>query len=224
MTKDPGKAAAPVEPAPSAPAPKTATDLIEAPGAELTGGGKSPTLAADAAANLTAASTGAPEAPKGDPTPPAPGIGRSSVRAGAGFHRKLTKPQLIERGRKLAEEKAELERRLAALTGEPSPDGTGEPATAVVAIDPKQMEEPLAEMAGVVSDFLAAWRGEHWEFTAEERTKLGKAAAPVFVELAPALGAHASKLTLVIVALSLALPRLRKDRELKAASTPAPAA
>lgn len=199
--------------------PKSADDLIETPGAEVTAGGKAPTLAADAAANLANGGAGAPG---GDPDPaPAPAaIGRASERAKAGFNKHKTKPQLIQQGRQLAEHAARLELELAQLKGTATPGEDDPTATAVVAVDPAVLEGPLAEVAGVVSDFLAAWRGDHWQFTAEERGKLGRAAAPVVAELAPALGEHATKLTLVLVVLGIAMPRLRKDRE-EAANRPA---
>jgi hypothetical protein len=205
----------PATPPPAEGTPAVAADLIEPVGAELTAGGKSPTAAADAADILASGGAGAGGGPDA-PATPAPAIGRASERAKAGFNNKHSKRELIERGRELAKHARALEDRVAALEGKPVVEG--EPGvSAVVAVDPAALEEPMAEVAGVVSDFLCAWRGEHWKFTPEERQKLGKASAPVIAELAPALGEHAGKLTLVLVVLGIAMPRLRQDRELAAA-------
>lgn len=194
----------------AADAPTSAADLIETPGPELAGGGKSPTLAADAADLLASGGSAAPD----DPAPaPAQPIGRSSPRAKAGFNNSHSKAELIKRGRELAKYAAELEAKVGKAGGVATEEGDDGATAAVVAIDASALVGPMAEVAGVVGDFLSAWRGDHWQFTTEERQKLGSAAAPVIAELAPALGEHATKLTLVLVVLGIAMPRLRKDRE-----------
>lgn len=209
------------DPAPEPPVPTTAADIIQPAETEHSGGPRAPMAASDAAAQLGKVGAGEPEPPAATPGADPAAIGRASERAKAGFNKHKTKPELIRAGRELAERTARLEAELAGYKGGVTTDGGEGFAPAVVQIDPTALEQPLAEMAGVLSDFLSAWRGDHWQFTEEERTKLGKAGAPVVAELAPALGAHAHKVTLVLVVLGLAMPRLRKDRELAAAAKPA---
>jgi hypothetical protein len=182
--------------APTSPSP--------APAVPAPGGGRSTTTAEDLA---DAAARGAGG---GEAEPPGPGVGRSSARAAAGFNRKKSKPELIQLGRDVATENERLRGELAALRG-----GKVETPTPAVPIDPSALIAPLGVLTKILEGFLVAWRGDHWQFSEEERTNVPVAAAPVVAKHAGALGEHLDVFVLAVTLAGIAIPRLKQDRELR---------
>jgi len=73
--------------------------------------------------------------------------------------------------------------------------------------------EACGALAGTVFELVAMRRGEHWRLKSEESAAVGNALDAVLTKYAPQLGNIGAEASLLLVVVSVMMPRMQADRE-----------